>query len=131
MKNVRQDSSDSLRPEYKRSDFGEMVLGKHANTQIALRELVRLLLACIGEDAGLKFIHHSPDSPFPCHRLGDWTYEFDDASQITLRYWLSGSANVEEPISNPPYVANAQERSNLQNLLTEHVHALKSKVIAL
>ncbi len=50
MKNIRQDFDESLRREYRRSDFGEMVRGKFATTQLEFSELVRLLLACIGED---------------------------------------------------------------------------------
>ena len=34
MKNIRQDLDDALRPEYKRSDFGEMVTGKYSATQV-------------------------------------------------------------------------------------------------
>ena len=54
MKNVRQDFDDSLRPEYRRSDFGEMVQGKYATTQLEFAEFVRLLFACIGEDEGFR-----------------------------------------------------------------------------
>ncbi len=31
MKKVKSDMTDELRPEYKRSDFGEIVRGKYAN----------------------------------------------------------------------------------------------------
>ena len=31
MKKVKSEMADELRPEYKRSDFGEMVRGKYAN----------------------------------------------------------------------------------------------------
>jgi len=31
MKNVKSEITDELRPEYKRSDFGEIVRGKYAN----------------------------------------------------------------------------------------------------
>jgi hypothetical protein len=95
MKNLRQQHGDFLRPEYRRSDFGEMTQGKYATTQIQFAELVRLLLACIGEDEGLEFTHHS-------------------------------TAN-----SNAVTVANPQERSELQNLLLNHVRALKTRVEAL
>jgi hypothetical protein len=30
---------DWLRPEYKRSDFGEMIRGKYANTQVDFHQL--------------------------------------------------------------------------------------------
>lgn len=126
MKNIRQDLGDSLRPEYERSDFGEMVRGKYATTQLQFAELVRLLLPCIGEDEGLSFVHRSVAS----HRPGDWTYELDNANQITLRYWRSESESIEEPVSNPPCVNNAQERSELQYLLLNHVRALKTRIEA-
>ena len=122
MKNIRQDLGDSMRPEYERSDFGEMVRGKYDSKQMQFAEVVRLLLACIGEDEGLNFVQRSVASP------GDWTFELDNANQITLRYWLSEFENIEEAISNPPGVNNAQERSELQDLLFNHVRALKTKV---
>lgn len=127
MKSIRQNLDDSLRSEYKRSDFGELVQGKHAATQLAFAELVRLLLACVGEDEGLNFVHHSVGKPAG-RRSGDWTYELDAANKITLRYWSSDSESIEEPISNPPYVNNAQERSELQSLLFNYVRALKTRV---
>ena len=131
MKNIKQDIVDSLRPEYSRSDFGEMARGKYAATQLAFSELVRLLLACIADDQGLKFNHHSPGNRRANHKHGDWTYELDNANQITLRYWVSEFGSIEEPISNPPCVRTAQERSALQNLLLNHVQALKNRVDAL
>src|SRR5215467_405197 len=99
MKDIRQDAGDSLRREYSRSDFGEMVRGKYASTQLEFTELVSLLLACIGEEADLKFIHHSTGNLLADHNSGDWTYELDNANQITLRYWLSEFGSIEEPIS--------------------------------
>ncbi|HEX6043211.1 MAG TPA: hypothetical protein VFZ22_01880 [Pyrinomonadaceae bacterium] len=130
MKNIRHDIDD-LRPEYKRSDFGEMVTGKYALIRIELSEFVRLLIACIGEDEGMTFTLRSPGDQL-AHKAGDWTYEIDNANQITLRYWLSGFRSIEDVISNPPpYVTTPQERTDLQNLLTEHVRALKARVAAL
>ena len=131
MKNIRQDLDKSLRPEYRRSDFGEMVRGKFATTQLEFFELVHLLLACIAEDVGLKFNRHSPGNILADHKRGDWTYELDNANQITLRYWLSEFGSIEEPISNPSCVITPQERSDLQNLLLDHVQALKNRVDAL
>jgi len=128
MKNIKQDFADSLRAEYRRSDFGEMARGKYATTPLEFSELVRLLLACIAEDLGLKFGYYSPGNH---SKSGDWTYELDNANQITLRYWLSEFGSIEEPISNPPCVTTPQERSTLQNLLLNHVQALKNKVDAL
>ena len=128
MKNLRQEDGDSLRREYRRSDFGEMARGKYATTQLEFSELVRLLLACIGEDEGLKFDHHSAGNRHSHHTHGDWTYELDNENQITLRYWLSEFGNIEEPLSNPSCVTTPQERSDLQNLLLVHVQALKNRV---
>ena len=128
MKTLRQDAGDSLRPEYRRSDFGEMAQGKYATTQLQFYELVQLLLACIGEDEGLKFTHHSADNHLAGPNSGDWTFELDNANQITLRFWLNEIASIEEPISNPVSVTNPQERSELQNLLVNHVRALKTRV---
>ena len=131
MKNIRHDVDDSLRPEYTRADFGELVQGKHATTQVEFAELVRLLITCIGEDEGLKFRHHSIGNYLSDHKPGDWTYEIDNANQITLRYWLNEFKTLEEPISNPYRIITPQERSDLQNLLLKHVHILKTRVGAL
>ena len=128
MKNIRQDVGDTLRREYSRTDFGEMVRGKYATTQLEFAELVRLLLTCIAEDAGLKFIHHSPGNQLADHRFGDWTYELDNANQITLRYWLSEFGSIAEPISNPPSITTEQERSDLHRLLLAHLQALRNRV---
>ena len=83
MKNIKRDSDNSLRPEYRRSDFGEFVRGKYATTQVEFAELVRLLIACIGEDEGLEFTHHSIGNTRAGHKFGDWTYEIDNANKIT------------------------------------------------
>lgn len=99
-------------------------------TQIESAELVRLLLACIGEEEGLKFTHHFTGN-FAGQKLGDWTYEIDHASHITLRYWLNEFESLEEPILNPACVTTAQERSSLQDLLVQHVRLLKNRVRAL
>jgi len=37
MKKVKSEMADELRPEYKRSDFGEIVRGKYANRIIRRR----------------------------------------------------------------------------------------------
>ena len=128
MKNLRQKFNDSLRPEYKRSDFGEMVQGKFANTQLEFAEFVSLLIVCVGEDEGVKFIHHSPGNLLAGHSLGEWSYELDNANQITLRYWINEFRNIAETISNPPVITTPQERSDLYDLLRRHVQILKSKV---
>jgi hypothetical protein len=131
MKNFRRDVDDSLRSEYKRSDFGEMVRGKFAPTQVDFAELVSILLACIAEEEGLKFTHHSVGKYLAEHEHGDWTYEIDNANQITLRYWVSESASLAERVSNPAHVTTLQESSDLQNLLRLHLHALRDRVNAL
>jgi hypothetical protein len=128
MKNIRQDSEDSLRPEYRRSDFAEMVKGKYARTQLEFADLVRLLIACVGEDEGLKISHHSIGNTRAAHSCGDWSYEIDNANQITLRYWLNEFRSLEETLSNPAVVTTVQERSGLQDLLVQHVRLLKTKV---
>jgi hypothetical protein len=128
MKNIRQNPGDSLRSEYKRSDFGEMVRGKYAVTQLEFGELVRLLIACIGEHEGLKFVHHSGGNYRAGRRQGDWTYELDNTNQITLRYWTSEFGSIEEQILNRPCITTASERSELQDLLLNHVRGLKAKV---
>lgn len=131
MKNIRHDQEDTLRAEYKRSDFGEMVRGKYALTQIEVAELVRLFLGCIGEDIGLNFVHYSHGNYLAGHKLGDWTYELDNANQITLRYWLGEFKSIEESFSNPSCVTTPQERAELHKLLFDHVQVLKTKVEAL
>ena len=128
MKNVREDLADSLRPEYKRSDFGEMIQGKYATTQIEFGELVRLLLTCISQDEAVTFVHYSIGNRLAGHKQGDWTYEIDNANQITLRYWLNEFRTVEEPITNPPYVTTPRERSDRQKLILDHVRTLKARV---
>lgn len=126
MKNIRQDFEDSLRPEYRRSDFGEMTQGKHATTRVEFAKLVNLLLACIGEDEGLKIIDHSQRNPLADRKQGDWTYEIDNANQITLRYWVNEHRSVDEPCVNIP-----NDRSDLQALLIRHVQILKNRVVAM
>ena len=127
MKNFRQDIDDSLRSEYKRSDFGEMVRGKYSDREVEVAKVVGLLLACVGEDEGLKFIHHLP-ADRSRRKSGDWTYEFDAANQITLRYWLSECGSIEERIIPAPSVNTAQERSDFQNVLLDHVRSLKTRI---
>jgi hypothetical protein len=75
----------------------------------------------------VKFNNHSAGS----HKSDSWIYEIDKVNRITLRYWTSEFENIEEPISNPPSVTTPQERSDLQNLLTTHVLALKNRIDAL
>ena len=128
MKNIEADPEDTLRPEYKRSDFGEIIRGKYATTQVDFHQLTEVLLACIGEDEGVKFIHHSTGNRLANHRSGDWTYEIDNANQITLRYWLNEFRSIEEALSNPTVVITPQERTDLQQALFEGVSNLRAKV---
>lgn len=129
MKNIKADSEDSLRPEYKRSDFGELVRGKYATTQVDFQELTEALLVCIGEDEGVNFTHHSTGNRL-ANKSGDWTYEIDNANQITLRYWLSEFGSVEEALANPPTVTTPTERAELQDALLKGVSELKTKLAA-
>jgi hypothetical protein len=128
MKNLRQDLNDSLRPEYRRSDLDGVVQGRYAKTQLQFAELVHLFLTCIGEDNDITFSHHSVSNNRAGHKRGDWTYELDNANQITLRYWLAEFENIEEHISNPPCVMSSEERIELQHLLVTHVQRLKTRV---
>ena len=130
MKNIKEDFEDTLRPEYSRSDFAGSVRGKYAYAEFEFADIAGAFLYCVAEDEGLKFTNHSQGDDRRHRRRGDWTYEIDDANQITLRYWLSESENIEEPMSNPPSVNNPQLREELQQLLTTHIRALKTKVVA-
>jgi len=128
MKNVRQDFDDSLRPEYRRSDCGDLVEGKYAYTHVEFAELVRLLVACLGEDENLNLVHYSSGNRLAGHNRGDWTYEIDNAHQITFRYWLNEFGSIEERITNPPCITTPEERSELQKLIQHHVRTLKARV---
>jgi len=127
MKNIEVESEvGELRPEYNRSDFGEFVRG--AVTQVEFAERVALLLACIGENEGIKFTHHSIGNYLANQQSGDWTYEIDNGNQVTLRYWLDSLANIEVTISNPPCIFTDEDNHKLQTALADGVSALKSKV---
>ena len=128
MKKISEELDDWLRPEYERSELGELVRGKYAVTQVDFAELVKLTLACIGEDEGLLFEHHSHGTHRAGHNAGDWTYEIDNSNQITLRYWLNEFRSLEEPISNQAVITNSQELMELQNSLRKHVGNLRDKV---
>jgi hypothetical protein len=128
MKKISPEIDDWLRSEYRRSELGELVRGKYAVTQVEFAELVRLLMACIGEDENVQLVHHTPGNHRAGHKVGDWTYEMDNANQITLRYWLSEFGSIEEPLSNPPCITTLDQRPDLQDLLSKHVRILKAKV---
>jgi len=127
MKNIKTDLNDSLRPEYRRSDFGELVQGRYTTTQLQFAEFVRLLLVCIGEDENMTFSHYSAGSFLAARKPGDWTYEIDSAHQITLRFWISEFESIEERITNLPCILTSQERIELQDLLVDHVQKLKTR----
>ncbi len=126
MKKIRPEMDDWLRPEYKRSDFGEFVRGKYASTILEFPDLVGLLLGCLGENENIHFVH-STGNYLVLHKLGDWSYEIDKANQITLRYWLDEFQSLEEPISNSTSITTPEERSELQDLLLESIHSLQAK----
>lgn len=117
---------DELRPQYKRSDFAKFVRG--AVTQVEFTERVALFLACIGEDEQIRFTHHSIGNYLANQQSGDWTYEIDNANQVTLRYWLNSLGNIDLKVTNPPCIITAEDNSNLINALTMGVRALKAKV---
>ncbi|HSE33374.1 MAG TPA: hypothetical protein VLA93_17515 [Pyrinomonadaceae bacterium] len=102
--------------------------GKYAVNEVEFAQLVKLTIACIGEDEGLRFKHHSPGNSLAGRKAGDWTYEIDNANQVTLRYWRNEFRSVAEPISNPPVITNSQELSELQHSLRKHVLVLKDSV---
>ena len=131
MKNAGSELNDWSRPEYKRSDFGELVRGKYATTQVDFHQLIGVLLTCIGEDEGVKFLGHSIGNYLANHKSGDWTYEIDNGNQITLRYWLSEFGSIEDAISNPTCVMTPSDRTELQNALHKGVTSLTTKVAAL
>lgn len=131
MKNIKSELNDWGRPEYKRSDFGEIVRGKYATTQVDFAELTALLLAVIGEDEGVRFMHHSTGNSLAQHKRGDWTYEIDNANQITVRYWLSEFGSLEQAISNQPIVTTPKARAEFQDALLKGMTSLKTNVAAL
>ena len=128
MKNVRQDLNDSLRPEYRRSDFGEMVEGKYAYTQLEFADLVHLLATCAGEDETVNLVPYPMGNHLADHKQGDWTYEINNANQITLRYWLNEFRSIEEPLTNPHCITTPEERSELKKLIQHHLRTLKARV---
>jgi hypothetical protein len=129
MKNIKQDYDD-LRPEYTRADFAGSVRGKFAYDELDFASFARAAVVCVGEDEELSFIPHSRPGARVDRRRGDWTYEINDSNQITLRYWLTARASIDEPMSNAPSVSNPQLRDELHSLLTTHIRALKAKVAA-
>ena len=130
MKKAKSELNEWGRPDYKRSDFGEIIRGKYATTQVDFRQLTGVLLTCIGEDEGIKFMHHSIGNRLAERKFGDWTYEIDKANQITLRYWLNELGSIEEAISNPTSVMTPKDRTELQAALLKGVASLKTKVAA-
>lgn len=130
MKNVEADPEDTLRPEYKRSDFSEVIRGKYATIQVDFHQLTGVLLTCVGEDEDVRFMHYSPGNRHANHKRGDWTYEIDNGNRITLRYWLNEFRSIEEALSNPTVVMTPKERTDLQQALFKGVTDLRAKVAA-
>ena len=128
MKNIKREPEDSLRPEYQRSDFGELVRGKFAISQVDFLELTGLLLSCIGEDEGIKFKVRANGNVLPDHRRAEWTYEVDNHNRVILRYWKSSKTNLAENLSNPVAITSAKERKELQTVLKQGVKSLKAKI---
>jgi hypothetical protein len=128
MKNIEVEPEiDELRPEYRRSDFGEFVRG--AVTQVEFADRVALLMACIGEDEEITFRSRSEGNYKDQPDVGDWTYEIGHSdNQVTLRHWLGGWDNISEQLSNPPCIFTAEDNNNLIDALTAGVRALKAKV---
>jgi|GEM_PF-3798238 len=94
----------------------------------AQRGTKALLVTCVGEDEGVNLVHHSIGNQHAGHKRGDWTYEIDNAHQITLRYWLNEFRSIAETVTNSPCVTTPQERSDLQKLILHHVRTLKAQV---
>ena len=129
MKKIKSESEDWIRPEYTRSELGELTRGRYANTHVEFSQLVHLLLACIGEDEGIQFGNHAAGNVLGGQKRGDWTYEIDHSNQIILRHWLSEFKSIEEPIRNPPIITDPKDMSRLQDVLLIHVVALKRKLL--
>jgi len=127
MKNLKSEIDD-LRPEYNRSDFGEIVRGKYGATQVDFADLVNLLLSCIAEDDGLRFSPHQVGNFMANRRFGEWTYEIGVSNQITLRYWLDSLRSIEVSITNPACVMDPKEKAELQASLIDGVEELMNKV---
>ena len=125
MKKIDSELNDWLRPEYKRSDFGKFVRGKYANRPIEYRDVVTMLLACVGEDEGILFQSHSRRNP---RKPGDWTYEIARANQIILRYWPDSSHSIEEPLGNHGPVTTPNERQELLAVVRKGLTSLRGKI---
>ena len=128
MKNIKSELFDSLRSEYQRSDFGEIVRGKYAATQVDFHQLTNVLLTSIGEDEGVKILDQSMGQPLTPHQPGDWKYKIDKAQLITLRFWLSEFASIDQPLSNPTNVITSRDRRELQAALLKGMTVLRKKV---
>jgi hypothetical protein len=131
MKKIRQDFEDTMRPEYKRSDFGDFERGRYATAEVEFSKLVEMFLACIGEDEGVSFLHRTTSNDLLLPLTGKWTYEIDNANQVTLRYWVDQSRSLEESFTCQCCISTADERSELQILLEKHVQTLISRVKSL
>jgi hypothetical protein len=127
MKNLEAESEvDELRSSYSRNDFSKFVRG--AVTQVEFAERVALVLSCIGEDEQVRFAHHSTGNHLANHQAGDWTYEIDNANQVTLHYWLDSVSTIEVSNPNPPNILTAEDNNHLIDSLSQSVRSLKAKV---
>ena len=128
MKNLEAESEvDDLRSGYTRADFKKFVRG--AVTEVDFAERVALLLSCIGEDENVRFAHHSIGNHFADHQRGDWTYEIDNANQVTLRYWLNSINSIEMSNPNPPCILTAEDNDKLIDSLGQSIRSLKAKLV--
>src|SRR5436189_4248285 len=110
MKKIKPEMDDWLRPEYKRSDFGEFARGKYANTKFEFPALVGLILSCVEERENIHFVPCASNC-IASHKLGEWTYEIDSANQITLRYWTDEFQSLYERGSNLTSITTFEERT--------------------
>lgn len=125
MKNFKEDWTDTLRPEYKRSDFGEFTIGKYANIPVDFAEMARLLLVCLGEDEGLHF-HNAANLTVP--KPGDWTYSFDVPNQMRLSYWIDTHTRIDETVTGPLKVSSPKESANLRDLIHDRFNVIKESI---
>lgn len=73
---------------------------------------------------------HSTSNRLADHKSGDWTYEIDNANQVTLRYWVSEFDSIEEAVSKPPSVMTPNDKRELHDALFKGLMDLKTKVVA-
>jgi hypothetical protein len=130
MKNLKvKADSDELRSEYNRTDLKNFVRG--AITHVTFAERVALMLASIGEEEKIQFTYYAIGNDIARHQYRTWTYEIDSGNQVTLRYWLNPTRNIEVSLRNPPCILTAEDNNNLIRTLNTGVGVLRNKVNAL